>query len=629
MAPPYCHSISIPAPADTTQWNHYAFTNDGAGNYQLAINGVVTAIPFAFGNLGPSPFTTLDLGRDYNHTYFTNYAAGTYDELAIWNTALTAAEIRRVYEVQNKSKSGRFTSRVFDALIPAQTWSSISWAPTLPFNKELPDFTAGSVQNETSTNYSSLVGANGATGANNLMTGNIGLWHFNEPLGTSGAGNFIDDSGQGNHGTPTNVVFDTPGAFATAGSFNGASSVITIDNPGAFTIANPTVSAWFKTTATSGVIFEKQSDDRGGWLAYALFLTGAGKIYARVQQSVGPTFLDTTSLSTVNDGAWHHVALTFGTDFISRLYVDGVLEASSAAGGPIYYDSNLKRAAIGNDIYVCCGGGTAAWFDGKIDEVAVWNRSLHANEVHQLYRRGANRIKYQVRVCGTVNLGLTDCTDDPTGANWKGPDGTNLTYFSELNNNSVALDGTGNVKPGLPSMLFTDFTNPIGTSRYFQYRAIFESRDSGTACDYGSGPVACSPELKSVTIGPDHYATSSPSVVGKSGVDATSLIAFTETLGAGLCPSGVGYNLGVGSDHTSATWYWWDATKAADCLLPGTGAWCPSNGTATESSSAAALSANVSSFISQAGAGTVYFKSYLKSSGSSKCELDALELSFH
>src|SRR5690606_24162050 len=108
----------------------------------------------------------------------------------------------------------------------------------------------------------------------------------------------------------------------------------------------------------------------------------------------------------------------------------------------------------------------------------------------QLYRRGANRVKHQVRVCTAA-----DCSDDPNGANWKGPDGTNLTYFSELNNNTAALAMTGEVKKGLPSMLFSDFTSPVGTSRYFQYRTILESDDAGTGCNYGGGATWCSPEV--------------------------------------------------------------------------------------------------------------------------------------
>ena len=164
-------------------------------------------------------------------------------------------------------------------------------------------------------------------------------------------------------------------------------------------------------------------------------------------------------------------------------------------------------------------------------------------------------------------------------------------------------------------MLFSAFTSPVGTSRYFQYRTILESDDTGTACDYGSGPTWCSPELKSVTVDPVHYDSSGASVIGKNGVAYSSLLNFVESLGTS-CVSGVGYNLGVGANYFSATWYYWNGS-----------AWAAANGAATQSNTSAVIATNVSSFGTQLGKGTVYFKAFLKSSGTSKCELDQLELS--
>jgi hypothetical protein len=75
-----------------------------------------------------------------------------------------------------------------------------------------------------------------------------------------------------------------------------------------------------------------------------------------------------------------------------------------------------------------------SFFSGNIDEVAIWNRTLHLEEILQLYLRGANQIKYQVRTCTNA-----DCSDQDAfiGDGWKGPGGNYLTYFSELYNNST------------------------------------------------------------------------------------------------------------------------------------------------------------------------------------------------
>jgi hypothetical protein len=308
----------------------------------------------------------------------------------------------------------------------------------------------------------------------------------------------------------------------------------------------------------------------------------------------------------VADGNWHHVVgVADQSTATLKIYVDGI-------SVPVTLDHVLGAwPNTDNSNSLSFGGNnTGSFHQGSLDEVALWSRALNPKEVLQLYRRGANRIKHQVRICTSA-----DCSDDATGANWKGPDGTNQTFFSELNNMSVqAAISSGAVKKNLPSMLFSNFTSPIGTSRYFQYRTILESDDPGAGCNYGSGATWCSPELKSVTVDPVHYDTSSPSVIGKTGVRVYSLSSFAETLGAS-CASGIGYNLGVGATYSAATWYYWNGS-----------AWVVANGTATQSNAASVVSANAATFGAQVGMGTVYFKAYLKSSGTTKCELDQLDL---
>jgi hypothetical protein len=151
-------------------------------------------------------------------------------------------------------------------------------------------------------------------------------------------------------------------------------------------------------------------------------------------------------------------------------------------------------------------------------------------------------------------------------------------------------------------MLFSNFTSPPGNNQYFQYRTIFES-DSVT--------TALMPELKSVTVDPIHYEASSPSVYGKNGIAFSDLNAFTETLGAGGCSSGIGYNLSL----NKTTWKYWNGAN-----------WVTTNDTVAESNSAAVIHANTATFGTQVGKGTVYMKAYLKSSGTSKCELDNIQV---
>jgi hypothetical protein len=182
---------------------------------------------------------------------------------------------------------------------------------------------------------------------------------------------------------------------------------------------------------------------------------------------------------------WYHVVLV-NNGGTAKVYLNGVAGSSFSLSG-------LTVNSFGNDPY----GEALA---GRIDEAAYWNRALSSAEATELYRRGANRIKYQVRSCPD-----STCSTNPA---WLGPDGTNQTYFSELNNNLVQsdsgdLNSSDSVKVGLPTMNFANFSSlSVASTRYFQYRAIMESDDTGAGCNYGSGATWCSPELKTVTVTP-------------------------------------------------------------------------------------------------------------------------------
>jgi hypothetical protein len=357
--------------------------------------------------------------------------------------------------------------------------------------------------------------------------------------------------------------------------------------------------------------------------------TGAGTIGSFIGAPTGPGIASIVSTGTYNDNNWHHLVYVVDqTAKTQKFFVDGrIAPITSAFCGTLTanvldYSACTTVSATHNGTNTTNIGahlGTSQFFSGLIDEVAIWNRALHANEVAQFYRRGANRIKFQVRTCTAA-----DCSDDSVGANWKGPDGTVHSYFSELNSNSSPLNMTADVLKALPALTLSGFTSPIGTSRYFQYRTILESDDATTNCNYGAGATWCSPELKSVTVDPAHYISGSTTVTGKTGVSFVSLTDFVQNADNAVAPScagGIGYNLGVGADYSSATWYWWDAAANA-----GGGGWVASDGTVAQSNTASDIAAQVSTFGTEVGTGSVYFKAFLQSSGTAACELDQIRL---
>lgn len=574
----------------TNNWYHVVLTFDGtlaaASRVSIYVNGVLDKTSSETTSTLPNYNSALLFGRLGGSTGM----AGRLDEVAIWNgTALTAANVQTIYNRQSAKYAGQLTSRVLDAF-SSQSWTTLSSTSTLPFYKELPI----SASNETSTNYSSIGGSLNA----NLE----GLWHLNEASGTTGANSVIDSSSKGYNGTPSGTInFAKNGVLGNAAEFVGSSISVSTTNlkfPGN---ASYSSSLWLKTTISSGylnLLNSRGSDGSGnqGWIVY--IWGGDGKV--RNARTLNSTEVSAVS-TTVNDGNWHHIASTYDGSS-SRIYVDGVLVATQA--------DTASLVSAGTSFVIGGSSGT-----GSMDEVAVWSRTLSLAEIKTLYRRGANRLKYQVRSCSAA-----DCSDQDALTSsykgWKGPDNTGLSYFSELyNTTSNVLAGT--VATGSPTMTFSNFSGSglsVSSNRYFQYRAILESDDQNSLCNYGSGAVSCSPELQSVVVGPTHYDTTIQSVISKASIgsayQAIDANGMTETLGTNSCSSTAKYSL----SSDGSTFYYWNGS-----------AWATSSSYAT-ANDVATMKSNLATFAaSAAGTGTLQVKTYLKSSGTSACEVDNLQ----
>jgi len=97
---------------------------------------------------------------------------------------------------------------------------------------------------------------------------------------------------------------------------------------------------------------------------------------------------DTTvhSSSTYAINNWHHVVLTIGSDQDGVLYVNG---SSAATFSGAYNSGGLDMFSIAVDYDDGDGSlNPAQYFDGKIDEVAVWNDELTSAEVTAIYNSG-------------------------------------------------------------------------------------------------------------------------------------------------------------------------------------------------------------------------------------------------
>jgi hypothetical protein len=85
-----------------------------------------------------------------------------------------------------------------------------------------------------------------------------------------------------------------------------------------------------------------------------------------------------TSTSTLAAGRWQHLTYTYDHPATAyALYVNGLPEASGTAA---------DNAATPNNAVLYAGQSYPDWYNGAVDDLAVWDRALSAAEVLRLYR---------------------------------------------------------------------------------------------------------------------------------------------------------------------------------------------------------------------------------------------------
>ncbi|MFI6513831.1 polymorphic toxin-type HINT domain-containing protein [Streptosporangium sp. NPDC050855] len=157
---------------------------------------------------------------------------------------------------------------------------------------------------------------------------------------------------------------------------------------------------WFKTTSPGVIAYASdtylQLDQQGWFLGSGqplLYVGTDGKLRGQfgVTGSGGtPVISPITSAAAVNNGAWHHVALS-GSGNSQTLYLDGAPVGSLS--GTINHQG-WKFTTIGNGRITSAwpssptisGGASTSWgLSGHVDEVAVYDRPLAATEVAEHY----------------------------------------------------------------------------------------------------------------------------------------------------------------------------------------------------------------------------------------------------
>lgn len=403
-------SAMVPVPGRTY---HVVGTYDGA-TMKLYVDGALAASQARAGAFDSSAGFPTTLGAA-NATGSMPFG-GTIDDVAVYDTALSAARIQAHYT------AGTSGNRAAFGLLATATSNVTSSDCNLTWG---------------SSNSTSMLKLYQADGGGNALlpapqSGIAGYWPMN--------GNGTDLSPLQRTLVPTNGASYTAGSAGPPGrgdalTLDGVDDVGVVPHDAGHSLDVFTVDLWFKTSVDSYgtlAIKELAPNDRN----FAIY-TLSGQVCASVSVSGVTADRCGTTVSYAGSG-WHHFAAVFDTGDVLRTYFDGVQNGS----WPLVGNVDNPVANIGIGAYVDGAGR----LNGQIDEVRIHDVARSANEIRSYYAGVVDQYS------STGGAGDTD---------WASPSATSSTFGACLRAVSGAgVTGSWTVDAGCPA---TDgaFWNPI------------------------------------------------------------------------------------------------------------------------------------------------------------------------
>jgi hypothetical protein len=362
----------------------------------------------------------------------------------------------------------------------------------------------------------------------------------------------VDSSGNGNHGTISGTTAvasqwlfdaDTSGWVRTG---NDSDDTVALDaafystsDPGAAASG----AAWIKTTESgTGTDVIKQNTAGGGRFNF-FFESGTFKYW-----KAGATIHSATT--TVNDGDWHHVAFTKGTDRVVRIYVDGVVETGTGVDNNAFDDvaTEFGVRLDGGSLYGACVEN-AEWTAAEV--LALKNGTVPSGATYLPLTDGPN-LPGTITPASGESADASYSSDVPaalSGINdyvWEG-DGRYVKFGSGIIPTSGDFTFIARVNLPASTSILADYVVVEQAAASF---LLYSTTDNGTANGqirlYVGIEVAVGSDIRD---GNDH----SIAVVKSGTIYTVYLDGVEDTSGttANVPASGAGY---IGTDNGSANW---------------------------------------------------------------------------
>ncbi|MCF8269454.1 MAG: LamG domain-containing protein, partial [Crocinitomicaceae bacterium] len=211
-----------------------------------------------------------------------------------------------------------------------------------------------------------------------LTNGLVGFWPF--------CGNANDLSGNANNGTVNGATLTTDrfGVANQAYSFDGVNDYVMVGNSNNLnSISSVSVSGWLNAAQLGGVrgLVSKWNQNGNPCYNFSTSVDGMNNNFVGATSQYPSTVLvSSNSLSVSN---WFYFTFTHDQNVGGKIYLNGALVGTNNTTGSICQSAT--------DLYFGAQWNVSSlwrFFNGKLDDIAIYNRAITQQEITQLYQQG-------------------------------------------------------------------------------------------------------------------------------------------------------------------------------------------------------------------------------------------------
>jgi Concanavalin A-like lectin/glucanases superfamily len=249
------------------------------------------------------------------------------------------------------------------------------------------------------------------------VIGPLSNWKLDENTGSD----TYDEMDAENDGTISGATWAS-GKSGNALTFDGTDDGVNFGDVLDMGTNDRSISLWFKTTTNDGTyraLLSKGYSTTNNQHAISLL---NGKIYCLMDVSGTDRVINTGV--TVNDGNWHHLAITIKRTDKMKLYLDGVEKTSVNISADSAVDAQDTRG------FYLGRSHSGQYFNGSIDEVKIFSGVISEQEIYDEYNTAILNVRLDERQ-STTAYDESILANDGTvsGATWSnGNFGSALTF---------------------------------------------------------------------------------------------------------------------------------------------------------------------------------------------------------